>query len=209
MIYRELRDFLSLHAHYKAANIGTSVSGLRTSRRVDIPNFPAMSIPYLNRIAGREGNKEKPVGKAEYAQASRDALQQYLVELIRAVVSGPCPDSRASVFLTETLRQIFRPESNRLCKFLELSSLTLALAPRGGFQGKAGYLRIPGSNASRRANQPGLTPTSWVHNRTPKWFIVRDSYFVATEGPEDVSAAPLHSPTSSAYTRSLRGGAWG
>jgi phospholipase D1/2 len=89
VIYRELRDFLSLHAHYKAANIGTSVSGLRTSRRVDIPNFPAMSIPYLNRIAGREGHKEKPVGKAEYAQASRDALQQYLVELIRAVVSGP------------------------------------------------------------------------------------------------------------------------
>lgn len=106
MIYRELRDFLSLHAHYKAANIGTSVSGLRTSRRVDIPNFPAMSIPYLNRIAGREGNKEKPVGKAEYAQASRDALQQYLVELIRAVVSGPCYRStRDSVSPTDrTLR---------------------------------------------------------------------------------------------------------
>ena len=27
------------------------------------------------------------MGKAEYAQASRDALQKYLVELIRAVVS--------------------------------------------------------------------------------------------------------------------------
>nr|XP_031859677.1 uncharacterized protein CI109_004952 [Kwoniella shandongensis]KAA5526749.1 hypothetical protein CI109_004952 [Kwoniella shandongensis] len=167
VIYRELRDFLSLHAHYKAANFGTSVAGLRTSRRVEIPDFPKMSIPYLNKLGGNQAKdkeKQKPVGKAEYAQASRDALQQYLVELIRAV--------------------IFRPESNRLCKFFELSALTLALAPRGGFQGKAGFLKIPGSNASRRANQPGLTPMSWAASRKPKWFVVRDTYFVATDGPE-------------------------
>ncbi|ORY27900.1 putative phospholipase D [Naematelia encephala] len=163
VIYRELRDFLSLHAHYKAANFGTSVAGLRSSRKVEIPEFPRMSIPYVKKFANQSG-KEKPIGKAEYAQAGRDALQQYLVELIRAV--------------------IFRPESNRLCKFFELSSLTLSLAPRGGFQGKAGFLKIPGANASRRSNQPGLTPTSWMHSREPKWCIVRDSYFVATDGPE-------------------------
>nr|XP_018262600.1 phospholipase D [Kwoniella dejecticola CBS 10117]OBR84758.1 phospholipase D [Kwoniella dejecticola CBS 10117] len=184
VIYRELRDFLSLHAHYKAANFGTSVAGLRSSRRVEIPDFPRMSIPYLNKLGGNQqssasqgknqgstNEKErdkphKPVGKAEYAQASRDALQQYLVELIRAV--------------------IFRPESNRLCKFFELSALTLQLAPRGGFQGKAGFLKIPDWNASRRANQPGLAPTTWAAHRKPKWFIVRDSYFVATDGPESV-----------------------
>jgi hypothetical protein len=43
VIYRELRDFLSLHAHYKAANFGTSVPGVRSSRHVDIPEFPKMS----------------------------------------------------------------------------------------------------------------------------------------------------------------------
>lgn len=100
MIYRELRDFLSLHANYKAANFGSSVAGLRTSRKVDIPEFPRMSestrvtplipgIPYLKKLGGRDQSKEKPVGKAEYAQASRNALQQYLVDLIRAVVSRP------------------------------------------------------------------------------------------------------------------------
>lgn len=86
VIYRELRDFLSLHAHYKASNFGTSVGGLRSSRRVEIPEFPRISIPYLKKFGGPQG-KEKPVGKNEYAQASRDALQNYLVELIRAVVS--------------------------------------------------------------------------------------------------------------------------
>jgi hypothetical protein len=86
VIYRELRDFLSLHAHYKAANFGTSVGGLRGSRKVDIPEFPKMSIPYLKSLRGNQTNKEKHMNKADYAQASRDALQKYLVELIRAVV---------------------------------------------------------------------------------------------------------------------------
>jgi hypothetical protein len=82
--------------------------------------------------------------------------------------------------------QIFRPESNRLCKFFEISSLTLSLAPRGGFQGKAGFVRLPGSNTSRRSNQPGMSPLSWFTDRSPKWFTIRDSYFVATDGPEAV-----------------------
>jgi phospholipase D1/2 len=182
VIYRELRDFLSLHTHYKAANFGTNVPGIiRTSRHVDIPEFPKMSIPYLKSMSGRRGVDTRGMSKAEYAQAGRDALQAYLVALIRAVVR------LCRLCRTGLIFQIFRPESNRLCKFFELSSLTLTLAPRGGFQGKAGFLKIPGSNASRRANQPGLTPTSWINNRSPKWFIVRDSYFVATDGPEAVS----------------------
>lgn len=40
VVYRELRDFVILHAHYKAANLGTRVTGLRSSRRVELPEFP-------------------------------------------------------------------------------------------------------------------------------------------------------------------------
>jgi hypothetical protein len=47
-----------------------------------------IGIPYLNKVSGRDKTKEKPSGKAEYAQAGREACQQYLVDLIRAVVSG-------------------------------------------------------------------------------------------------------------------------
>ncbi|WVN88729.1 uncharacterized protein L203_103942 [Cryptococcus depauperatus CBS 7841] len=165
VVYRELRDFLSLHAHYKAANIGTSVAGLRSTRKVEIPDFPKMSIPYLNKFEKSLGErKSKFDGKLDYAKECRAALQHYLVQLICAV--------------------IFRPESNRLCIFLELSALTLYLAPLGGFQGKAGFLRISGSNASRRANRPGIMPSSWRLGKEPKWFIVRDTYCVATTGPE-------------------------
>jgi phospholipase D1/2 len=100
VIYRELRDFLSLHAHYKAANFGTSVGGLRGSRKVDIPEFPKMSIPYLKSLRGNQTNKEKHMNKADYAQASRDALQKYLVELIRAVVR---------LFCLSILHKVLRP----------------------------------------------------------------------------------------------------
>ena len=81
---------------------------------------------------------------------------------------------------------MFRPESNRLCRFFELSALTVSLAPRGGFQSKAGFLKIKGSNASARRNQPGLTPTSWAASRKPRWCIVRDGYIVFTDGPESM-----------------------
>jgi phospholipase D1/2 len=88
---------------------------------------------------------------------------------------------------------MFRPEAARLCWFFELSSLTLSLAPRGGFQSKAGFVKMVGPKASKRANQPGPSPTSWplwYHRREPKWFIVKESYIVFTEGPESVSGGP-------------------
>lgn len=116
---------------------------------------------------GKEEEKQRgKMSKQDQSRQSRMALQQYLVDLIRAVM--------------------FRPESNRLCRFLELSALTITLAPRGGFQGKAGFLKISGMNASKRANQPGILPGSgsWTKYKAPKWWIVRESYLVATSGPE-------------------------
>lgn len=51
-----------------------------------------MTIPYLKNMQGRRGEENKGMSKAEFAQAGRDALQRYLVELIRSVVSAlpPC-----------------------------------------------------------------------------------------------------------------------
>lgn len=76
VIYRELRDFLSLHAHYTVSNV--------YNRNVDhMPEFPKTSLPYFKFL------KEKGyrVGKADFARLQREALENYLIELIRAVVS--------------------------------------------------------------------------------------------------------------------------
>ena len=105
---------------------------------------------------------------------------------------------------------MFGPGANRLCKFLEISAMSVMLAPVGGEQGKQGYLvrsstllgstsaetsiqRIMSSGASRRKEQ-GFHPFSWKGRHEPKWFVVRDSYIVAVDDPASVTYSAL--PTS-------------
>lgn len=80
VIYRELRDFVNLHTHYRVANVTHSLD--------HFPPFPKVSIPYFNIL--RKESKEKGgsvPGKAEFARMQREGLENYLLQLIRAVVS--------------------------------------------------------------------------------------------------------------------------
>ena len=74
VIYRELKDFVNLHAHYRVANLRQGVD--------KFPNFPKTSIPYLNWLKTERGN----INKADFAKAQREALENYLLKLIRATV---------------------------------------------------------------------------------------------------------------------------
>lgn len=97
-----------------------------------------------------------------YPERQRKKLESYLQKLIR--------------FL------IFKPDSNRLCKFLELSALGVRLAAEGSYHGKEGYLIIQSSKGLdfRRA----LTPAMVKKRHSPKWFLVRHSYVVCVDSPE-------------------------
>jgi phospholipase D1/2 len=75
VVYRELRDFISLHAHYTVSNV--------YNRNVDkMPEFPKTSLPYF-KFLKEKGDR---VGNADFARLQREALENYLIELIRAVV---------------------------------------------------------------------------------------------------------------------------
>lgn len=80
---------------------------------------------------------------------------------------------------------MFRPEANRLCKFLELSAISIHLATKGGVQGKQGYLRVLSSGASRR-RKPGFHPLDFKSRHEPKWFVVRESYILAVDETYEV-----------------------
>ncbi|KAF1836502.1 phospholipase D1 [Decorospora gaudefroyi] len=80
---------------------------------------------------------------------------------------------------------IFRPDSNRLCKFLELSALGVRLAAEGGYHGKEGYLMIKSSKGVD--NRKGWTKISMVNRHWPKWFLVRHSYVVCVDSPEEMN----------------------
>lgn len=100
-----------------------------------------------------------------YPERQRKKLEMYLQKMIR--------------FL------IFRADSNRLCKFLELSALGVRLAAEGSYHGKEGFLIIQSSKGLdfRRS----LTPSLIKKRHWPKWFLVRHSYVVCVDSPEEMN----------------------
>ncbi|EEH39580.2 phospholipase D1 [Paracoccidioides lutzii Pb01] len=105
------------------------------------------------------------VKRESYPERQRKKLEIYLQQMIR--------------FL------IFRPDSNRLCKFLELSALGVRLAAEGSYHGKEGFLVIQSSKGLdfRRA----LNPSMIKSRHSPKWFLVRHSYVVCVDSPEGMN----------------------
>ena len=115
---------------------------------------------------GIVGETNAATGKKEtYPERQRKKLELYLQQMIRYL--------------------IFRPESNRLCKFLELSALGVRLAAEGSYHGKEGLLVIQSGKGVdfRKA----WTPTMIKGRHGPKWFSVRHSYVVCVDSPEEMN----------------------
>ena len=100
----------------------------------------------------------------QFVEKQRRRLEQYLQEMIRWL--------------------IFRADSNRLCRFLELSALGVRLAAEGSYHGKEGYLVIQSAKGldMRRL----LTPQKIFARHSPKWFLVRHSYIICVNSPENM-----------------------
>ncbi|PVH98007.1 phospholipase-like protein D1 [Periconia macrospinosa] len=119
---------------------------------------------------GRQGSFAGPAGaplssKQNHQERQRKKLETYLKELITYL--------------------IFRPDSNRLCKFLELSALGVRLAAEGGYHGKEGLMMIKstkGVDARKKWSPIPLMQRHW-----PKWFLVRHSYIVCVDSPEEMN----------------------
>ncbi|KAK5628711.1 hypothetical protein RRF57_004426 [Xylaria bambusicola] len=114
---------------------------------------------------GREGSGLNPQNAAaiqrRYIEKQRKTLEKYLQDMIHWLM--------------------FRPDSNRLCKFLELSALGVRLAAEGNFHGKECYLHIQSTKGIdfRRV----LTPEKVIARHSRKWFLVRQNYIAVVESP--------------------------
>ena len=96
VIYRQLREFVSLHTHYTFSNAyNRNVAALpefpRTSERAVLSSVVIeftcfIGLPYLKFLKKEGREKGKKVGHAEFARMQREVLENYLVGLIRAVV---------------------------------------------------------------------------------------------------------------------------
>jgi phospholipase D1/2 len=103
--------------------------------------------------------------RRRYVERQQRMLEKYLQEMIRWLM--------------------FRADSNRLCRFLELSALGVRLAAEGSYHGKECYLHIQSSKGLdfRRV----LTPGKVIARHSRKWFLVRQSYIVCVESPENMN----------------------
>lgn len=99
--------------------------------------------------------------KKRYIERQRKTLEKYLQEMVHWLM--------------------FRADSNRLCKFLELSALGVRLAAEGSFHGKECYLHIQSMKGIdvRRV----LNPQKVIAQHSRKWFLVRQNYIAVVESP--------------------------
>lgn len=79
---------------------------------------------------------------------------------------------------------MFHPSTNRIAGFLEISALFIALAQSGGFQVKAGFLRI--MSCPNGGGGFGKKSLGWKARKEPRWCAVRESYLVVLEEPGEV-----------------------
>lgn len=150
---------------------GRLKSNLGLGRRKSSLGSPDPSGSFIGQMAVRQGSFAGAVGVPQhnkqqaYQARQRKKLERYLKELMTYL--------------------IFRPESNRLCKFLELSALGVRLAAEGGYHGKEGLMMIQSSKGIDARKR--WTPAPFMARHSPKWFLVRHSYVVCVDSPEEMN----------------------
>ncbi|KAH9925437.1 phospholipase D [Epithele typhae] len=78
VVYRQLREFISLHGHYTIANA--------YNRSIEtFPDFPMHTLPYFKWLKERHGE----LGRADFARIQRETIENYLISVIRAVMFHP------------------------------------------------------------------------------------------------------------------------
>jgi hypothetical protein len=104
--------------------------------------------------------------------------------------------SELQTFLQEMIQYaIYLPGAERMCKFLELSALTLALGRDGGYQGKEGYLTVVKQKRLMDEGPLANAVKKVIRKPISKYFVVRDSFIIVAASHKNVSARaspPIH-----------------
>ncbi|KAF3760618.1 hypothetical protein M406DRAFT_20787, partial [Cryphonectria parasitica EP155] len=137
----------------------------KTSRMHILSPRRNMSMPEEGSAAALEAQKDPEEQKRKYAGYQRRALDKYLREMVRWLM--------------------FRPDSNRLCRFFELSALGVRLAAEGGYHGKEGFMQL------RPANEI-VNQARKILRKDRKWFLVRQSYIACVDSPESIDICDVY-----------------
>ncbi|KAF9171276.1 Phospholipase D1 [Mortierella sp. AD011] len=178
LIERSLDDFVAL---YEAYNPPISEPPL-LNKSLKLPKPPAI-IRSRFKLSGKSDQSTAMKG-AEGDQENETTLDGNIASIDNAASAfdpkaAPKLTREFQIFLQEMVRYaMYLPDAERMCKFLELSALTLAHVPDGGYQGKEGYLTVV--KQKRLMDEGPLTNAVKKVYRKPvsKYFIVRDSFII-------------------------------
>lgn len=201
-IYKDYKDFMLLHSRLKTMAFNAKNPFNSSKQPLQIPVFPT------RHKVGKKGKKEK-TGQTDDDYTDTDGETD--CEDAPQQTGGPNTSSHGprmvnSFFdkrrktrnrinerikgeLENYLRELFklllfRGEANKLFQFLELSNMSIRLAPEDPFHGKAGFLvnRTSARKAGWRVSHWRVEDIrAMVARHTSKWFMVRHSYIVCVE----------------------------
>jgi len=209
VVRRSLRDFANLHIKYKLHYSSEKLKG-RGDFNKELPKFPKSAFPYLKSIRGLEDegededdipndaegdltDMERPGPKIKNRPSFSIGRRASSMAIFDNASSGPKRDARYAerqrkkleLYLQRMIKfMLFRADANRLCKFLEISALGMRLAAEGSYHGKEGLMLI--RSAKGFDFRKTLTPANVKARHTPKWFLVRHSYVVCVDSPEEM-----------------------
>lgn len=219
IVWRYLTDFVNLHLKYASSALTNIRRKGGNPIRGKLPRFPKSAFPVLRGARGapltdddddeagldyRQGeitplaSGNTPISRPGPGHTRRTSYHMRSSSAGGSQVLGGTDNSGAEasglakrdvfaerqrrkleIYLREMIRFfIFRAGSNRLCKFLEISALGVNLAAEGGYHGKEGIL------IEKKGKNIGKTTTS-------RWFLVRQSYIVCVESPEETVLADV------------------
>ena len=212
VIRRSLRDFANLHAKYKLHYSSEKLKGRGDSSK-EMPKFPKSAFPYLKTLGYDDEDEDEAyeaINEIEGTPADENrprawGRQSFGITRRKSSLGGNAADTPNTptarrdnperqrerqrkvleVYLQKMISfMLFRADSNRLCKFLEVSALGMRLASEGSYHGKEGFLLI--RSAKGLDFRKSLAPKHIKDRHTPKWFLVRHSYVVCVNSPEEM-----------------------
>jgi phospholipase D1/2 len=212
VINRSLRDFANLHGRYKLHFTSERFKG-RADGGKEMPKFPRRAFPYLKDLGwniedfsdDEDDNEAQraadgPGPETDTERPRPNNRPSFALMRRRSSIDAPNRDpvvsererqqarKRLEIYLQRMINfMLFRADSNRLCKFLEVSALGVRLAAEGSYHGKEGFMLIQSAKGLdfRKALTPDNLKT--LTNRySPKWFLVRHSYVVCVDSPEEM-----------------------
>ncbi|KAG5366147.1 Phospholipase D1 [Yarrowia sp. B02] len=198
-IYKDYKDFMFLHSRLRTMAFNAKNPFNSSKQPLQIPIFPSR-----NKV-GKKGKRDKSNTEdddytdTDGSDCDPDATQQSIAASHGPRVMNQFFDKRRrnrnmineriKGELERYLRQLFklllfRGEANKLFQFLELSNMSIRLAPEDHFHGKSGFL--VNRTSARKA---GWRVSHWrvddirqmVARHTSKWFMVRHSYIVCVD----------------------------